>query len=82
AVAQFRAATAPLVGDRAWEAFVASLGAASEAFRTCWARHDLADAVTWEKAVCHPTAGRLRLRYASLAPDAQPADVRVIVYLT
>ena len=80
AVAQFRLATAGLVGSETWTAVVDRLSRESEAFADRWARHELATAFPREKVVRHPAAGNLRFLYASVAPDAEPADVRLIVY--
>ena len=80
AVAQFRASTAHLTGDDDWHRFVARLAGDSAAFAEVWSRHDLAESTSREKVLCHPTFGTLRMLYASLAPEAEPNDVRVVVY--
>lgn len=80
AVAQFRAATAHMVGDARWKDFVTRLAAESRDFADRWHQHELATASSREKVVVHPSAGRLSFLYASVAPDAEPADVRLIVY--
>lgn len=80
AVAQFRAETAHMIADRRWTEFVSTLSEESREFADCWARHDLAEPRTREKIVQHHALGRVRLLYASVAPDSEPADVRVIFY--
>jgi hypothetical protein len=80
AIAQFRAATGRMVGDAWWKAFVARLSAESAVFREAWARHDLAAAASWEKTVRHADGTVTPYRYASLAPDAEAPDVRIVVY--
>jgi transcriptional regulator with XRE-family HTH domain len=81
AVAQFRAATARLVGSTAWTSFIDRLSRDSAAFADRWSRHELAASFPREKIVRHPDGGKGRFLYASLAPDAEPGDVRVIVYM-
>jgi transcriptional regulator with XRE-family HTH domain len=80
AVAQFRAATGHLVGRSVWRQFVATLSAESSWFADRWSAHTIAPAVSYTKVVRHPAAGSLSMVYASLAPDGEPADVRMIVY--
>ena len=80
AVAQFRAATAGLVGWPRWTEFVARLADESASFRARWHDHDLAPALARDKVVRHPELGELPFVYASVAPDGEPADVRVILY--
>ena len=80
AVAQFRAATAGMVGSPAWLAFIDRLSRDSADFADRWARHELAAAFPREKIVKHASAGDLRFLYASVAPDGAQGDVRVIVY--
>ena len=80
AVAQFRLATAAMVGSPSWTAFVDQLSHDSEDFAGRWARHELATSFPREKVVRHAAAGDLRFLYASVAPDAEPTDVRLIVY--
>ena len=80
AVAQFRVATAGMVGSERWHEFVARLTRESAEFAGRWSRHELATAFPREKIVRHGDAGDLTFLYASLAPDAEPADVRLIIY--
>ncbi|MEP6621129.1 MAG: helix-turn-helix transcriptional regulator [bacterium] len=82
AVAQFRAATASFIADDGWQGFVARLAEESDAFRALWLRNDLAPSVAKEKLVRHATRGEVRYAYVSLAPDGEPNDVRVIVYVS
>lgn len=81
AVAQYRAATATLVGDDHWRAAVDALVRESAAFDAIWTRHDLAPAIARRKIVRHPAAGELAFTYASFAPDGERDDLRVILYL-
>lgn len=80
AIAQFRAATGDFVGRSTWRQFVASLSADSPWFAERWLAQRVAQPVSYAKVVRHPTAGSLRMLYASLAPDGEPPDVRLIVY--
>jgi hypothetical protein len=80
AVAQFRAATAGFVGWTRWSAFVADLARESAPFAERWEHHELATAFPREKLVRHPALGELSFLYTSVAPDAEPSDVRLIVY--
>jgi transcriptional regulator with XRE-family HTH domain len=80
AAAQFRSATAPLVGDAEVQALVNRLRDRSATFAACWGQ-ELSPPLTWRKAILHPTAGRLSMHYSSFAPDDGPADVRVILYV-
>ena len=72
AVAQFRGATGSFHGTDAFMSFVGSLADASAEFRSMWERKRLAAPPVKEKTFVHPTAGRLRLHYASMRPDAMP----------
>jgi transcriptional regulator with XRE-family HTH domain len=81
AVAQFRAATGHLLADDTWRGLVDAVRAASPEFASMWDRHDLAEPTVREKSVQHPERGRLRFVYASIAPDGEPADVRVVTYM-
>lgn len=45
-----------------------------------WAARAVRPSVGYTKVVRHETAGTLTMRYASLAPAGEPADVRLIVY--
>ena len=80
AVAQFRVATAGLVGWPRWNRFVARLCDESPLFAEQWERHELAAAFARDKVVRHPELGELSFVYASVAPDGEPADVRLILY--
>ena len=80
AVAQFRSETAHVIADARWAEFVSALSAQSQAFADHWARHDLAEPLARQKIIRHPELGRVRLLYASVAPDSEPDDVRVIFY--
>ena len=80
AIAQFRGATGQLVGRPVWRQFIARLSAESSWFAAEWAAHAIAPPVSFVKVVRHPAVGPWSMVYASLAPDGEPADVRVIVY--
>lgn len=80
AVAQFRLETANMIADARWAEFISALSSESQAFADLWARHDLAEPLARQKIIRHPELGRVRLLYASVAPDAEPDDVRVIFY--
>lgn len=80
-VAQFRAATAGSVADPAFSAFVEGLMAESPEFAGLWAARRLAPSPSREKLVRPPRGRPRRMRYVSLEPDSEGADVRVIVYL-
>jgi transcription regulator MmyB-like protein len=80
AVAQFRVATAGMIGSGRWREFVARLIRESADFAGRWSRHELATAFPREKVVRHPHGGELTFLYGSVAPDAEPSDVRMIVY--
>lgn len=82
AIAQFRAATGHLVGEPAWRRFVARLSDESPWFAERWSAHAVRPSASYTKVVRHATAGTLTMRYASLAPAGEPADVRLIVYTT
>jgi MmyB-like transcription regulator ligand binding domain len=82
AVAQFRSETAHMIADARWNEFVSALAVESVAFAECWARHDLSEPVARHKILRHPEFGRVRLLYASVAPESEPDDVRVIFYST
>jgi len=80
AIAQFRAATGHFVGSAAWRQFVARLSDESPWFAERWSAQRVVPAVTYTKIVRHPAAGPLTMLYASLAPDGEPPDVRLVVY--
>jgi transcriptional regulator with XRE-family HTH domain len=80
AIAQFRAATGHLVGQPAWQRFVARLSNDSPWFAEQWSAHVVRPSVGYTKIVRHRTAGTLTMLYASLAPAGEPADVRLVVY--
>jgi transcriptional regulator with XRE-family HTH domain len=80
AAAQFRTATAHLTGDDDWHRFIGRLSDESDAFRDLWSRHDLAESTSRAKILRHPTLGTVRMLYTSLAADAEPNDLRVVVY--
>jgi transcriptional regulator with XRE-family HTH domain len=80
AVAQFRAATGHMVGAKRWRDFVDRLTGESPAFAARWRRHELASAFPRHKTVRHPESGERSFLYASVAPDAEPTDLRLIVY--
>jgi len=80
AVAQFRASTGRMVGTSRWRAFLDHLVRESAEFAERWRRHELASAFPRQKTVHHPTLGEQSYLYASVAPDAEPPDVRLIIY--
>jgi len=61
-----------------WREFVARLIPESADFSRGWSEHELATAFPREKVVRRRDAGDLTFLYASLAPDAEPGDVRMI----
>lgn len=82
AVAQFRAATGHLVANPDWRGFVAGLAEASPDFANAWDAHGLDEAHLRTKRV-RPGSGRgeaIHLLYASVAPDGEPDDVRLVLY--
>jgi transcriptional regulator with XRE-family HTH domain len=80
AIAQFRAATGHLVGQPAWQRFVARLSKESAWFEERWSAHLVQPSVSYTKVVRHQTAGMLTMLYASLAPAGEPTDVRMVMY--
>ncbi len=80
AIAQFRAATGHLVGSSTWRQFVAKLSDESSWFAERWSALRVVPAVTYTKIVRHPVAGSLTMLYASLAPEGEPSDVRLVMY--
>lgn len=78
-LAQFRAATARLVGDPRVTALVNRLRAASPEFAEWWPRHDVLGRPGCRKEILHPEAGRLVLEHNALVPHDSP-DLKVIVY--
>lgn len=81
AVAQFRAAGGRLVAHPDWNAFVADLAARSPEFARAWESQALADAHLRRKRLAAPGAEPLELLYASFAPEGEPEDVRVVLYV-
>jgi len=80
AVAQFRASTGHFAGDPEWDAFVAQLQTESSVFAGHWSRQELAASHPRHKVLRHAELGRLAFTYASVALDAGPDDVRVVIY--
>lgn len=81
AVAQFRAATGRLTGHASWRRFITRLAAESAWFAERWPAQAVAPSVTYAKTVRHARDGVRPLLYSALAPDGEPTDVRVIVYV-
>lgn len=80
AVAQFRAATGHMVGTPRWREFIRALARESADFAKRWERHELASAFPRHKTVRGAMGGERSFLYASVAPDGEPPDVRLIVY--
>ncbi|GAO01623.1 hypothetical protein PSR1_00479 [Anaeromyxobacter sp. PSR-1] len=81
AVAQFRAGGGRLVAHPDWNAFVADLAARSPEFARAWEAHALADPHLRRKRLAGPGGEPLELLYASFAPEGEPEDVRVVLYV-
>jgi hypothetical protein len=69
-----------MIGSDRWREFIARLTRESADFSERWGQQELASAFPREKVVRHRDAGDLTFLYASVAPDAEPADVRMIIY--
>lgn len=80
AVAQFRATSGFYVGNLEWEEFVARLASESSDFEELWARHAFAGAVATSCDVRAADGSRSTFSYASVAPDTERCDVRVVIY--
>lgn len=80
AVAQFRGATGALHGIDEFMSLVGSLADESLEFRAMWERKRLAPSPVKLKTFVHPTAGPLRLHYASMRPDSMVDDVSIVIY--
>ncbi len=79
-VPQFRAANAAGLADGSLAAFVGALAERAPAFAERWAARRVLGPTSHEKSFRHPTRGRPRFHYTSVAPDDAPADVRVVIY--
>lgn len=80
AVAQFRAATGHLVASPDWNAFVADLAGRSPELARVWEEHALLGAHLRRKRLALAGRPPVELLYASLAPEGEPEDVRVVLY--
>jgi transcriptional regulator with XRE-family HTH domain len=78
-IGQLRAAYARHVGDPAWTHFIRHLEAASPAFATTWAGHDVAPPMNRVTSFRHPAAGTVRVTTTSFAVSVFP-DARMVVY--
>ena len=78
-VAEARAALDLHAGDPAMRARVQDVAERSEAFRTLWARHEIAVPETRARAFQHPVVGALRLERTALAPLEAP-DLQLVVH--
>jgi transcriptional regulator with XRE-family HTH domain len=78
-VAQFRRNVAHYAEDRRLAELVTTLRSRSREFDTWWLDHDVNDRSSGTVVLRHPTAGELRLEYATFRPDDGP-DVRLIMY--
>jgi transcriptional regulator with XRE-family HTH domain len=79
-VAHLRYQSARVPEDGRIQALIAELSAASEEFRTLWARQDVRGASSIEISVEHPDVGSVELRNLWLASPLEP-DVMLVVYL-
>jgi hypothetical protein len=77
-IGQLRAGYGRHVGDPAWTHFIRTLHAASPAFATTWAGHDVAPPMTNATSFRHPGAGTVRVTTTSFAVSVFP-DARMIV---
>jgi transcriptional regulator with XRE-family HTH domain len=72
ALAEFRAGTTALRGDREFAELVERLGAASSEFAAWWPEHDVSGFETRIRRFHHPAAGELTFEYQQLAPVEWP----------
>lgn len=79
-LAEFRAETAPHLGESELDALVADLAAASEPFRRWWADRDVHGFVSRRRRFRHPDRGVVSLEH-HLVTLADPADLRLVIYL-
>lgn len=78
-LAQFRAATARLVGDARVTALVERLRQASPEFAAWWPQHDVLGRPGCRKEVLHPDVGPLVLEHNALVPNDSP-NLKVVLY--
>ena len=72
ALAEFRAGTTQLRGDRAFDALIDRLVEASAEFAEWWPEHDVSGFETRLRRFRHPAAGLLTFEYQQLAPVEWP----------
>ena len=77
-IGQLRAAYGRHVGDPAWTHFIRDLEAASPAFATTWAGHDVAPPMIRVTSLRHPGVGTVRVTTTSFAVSVFP-DARMMV---
>jgi transcriptional regulator with XRE-family HTH domain len=77
-IGQLRAGYGRHVGDPAWTHFIRILEAASPAFATAWAGHDVAPPMTNTTSFRHPGAGTVRVTTTSFAVSVVPGARMVV----
>jgi transcriptional regulator with XRE-family HTH domain len=78
-VAQFRTTAGLYAGDPAFAQLLERLQSESAEFTSWWTSHDIRSTVAGQKALSHPTKGKMRLEYASFQANDDPG-LKLVIY--